>query len=222
MPQTMPLQTVTRTRRKISMPVDCSFTKTSKLDIVVGVQVRKLRRLNHITMRDLAKASSISLPTLSRIETGRRSVSLRMLQKLAGGLRVPLRHLLESESPPTSHQLSKPLSKGKATHRFQTGRLAIGAHRVCVNTTNELPNVCHASGPTLVHLARGTCIYRYGLAQQRMEGGDTLLIRPKVRHGLYKALKRPIELIIVVVAARMFMLWPNWSKETCLMVCEML
>ena len=110
-----------------------------RLDMLIGVHVRKLRRLYSLTLQDLAKASQTSVPTLSRIESGRRSISLRMLQKLACGLRVPLGLLLDAEThlAPTKLQSWKNHSV-TSLPPYQHGGLTLEAF-VIANTIAKLP-----------------------------------------------------------------------------------
>ena len=199
-----------------------SHVAPARLDMLIGVQVRKLRRMNHIAMRDLSNASKISLPTLSRIENGRRSVSLSMLQKLARGLGVPIHQLVEAEShiAPTSHQPRETVAKGKFASAYQSGRLRLEAHRTLTTSKNEQPEMHRSSGPTTVHVCRGECVYQYGTRSQTLGEGDSLLIGARIRHGLLKALKLPVELIVIATTLRSMLTPPNWASDLCVMVCE--
>jgi transcriptional regulator with XRE-family HTH domain len=56
----------------------------------LGLRVRELRRLRHLTVRELAERAQVSASMISQIETGRTGASVVSLRRIAAGLGVPL------------------------------------------------------------------------------------------------------------------------------------
>lgn len=64
----------------------------------IGSTLRRLRLEQGKTLRDLALASSVSLPYLSEIERGRKEASSEILDSLSRALDVPLESVLHEVS----------------------------------------------------------------------------------------------------------------------------
>ena len=56
---------------------------------VVGANVRALREARGLPQEELAHLAAIHPTYLSGVETGKRNLSLRVLERLASALRVP-------------------------------------------------------------------------------------------------------------------------------------
>jgi len=57
-------------------------------DIGIGVKLRHTRKVKGLTLKQLADAAGCSESLLSKIENGRATPSLKMLQKLSSGLEM--------------------------------------------------------------------------------------------------------------------------------------
>ncbi|MGB3730791.1 helix-turn-helix domain-containing protein [Microbacterium sp.] len=68
------------------------------LEQVVRTRLRSLRRAQSLSLDDLAERSHLSTSTISRIETGKRSIGLDVLLPLARALRTDVETLLEDDS----------------------------------------------------------------------------------------------------------------------------
>jgi transcriptional regulator with XRE-family HTH domain len=68
------------------------------LDALVRSRIRSLRQAQGWSLDALAERSNLSPSTISRIETGKRAISLDVLLPLARALQVDLESLLEGES----------------------------------------------------------------------------------------------------------------------------
>jgi transcriptional regulator with XRE-family HTH domain len=68
----------------------------SVIENVVRTRLRSLRTTLGLSLDDLAARTQLSPSTISRVETGRRALSLDILVSLARGLQVDLDALLES------------------------------------------------------------------------------------------------------------------------------
>ncbi|WP_298867772.1 helix-turn-helix domain-containing protein [uncultured Microbacterium sp.] len=69
----------------------------SDLEQIVRTRLRSLRRAQSLSLDDLAERSHLSTSTISRIETGKRSIGLDVLLPLARALRTDVETLLEDD-----------------------------------------------------------------------------------------------------------------------------
>jgi transcriptional regulator with XRE-family HTH domain len=68
---------------------------TDEIEQVVRTRLRSLRRTLGLSLDDLAARANLSASTISRVETGRRTISLDVLVPLAAALQVNLDALLD-------------------------------------------------------------------------------------------------------------------------------
>ena len=64
------------------------------LTLVMAVLLRHWREQRGLSVRALAERAGVSYPTISRIESGRMSPTVEMLEKLAKALDIDARDLL--------------------------------------------------------------------------------------------------------------------------------
>ena len=74
------------------------MTGSSEVEQVVRTRLRSLRRTLGLSLDELAERTNLSPSTISRIETGKRSISLDVLVPLARGLQVDIESLLGVET----------------------------------------------------------------------------------------------------------------------------
>ena len=60
----------------------------------IGLRIKALRRLKHVTQQELARKVNISVTMLSNIETGQKIPHPQLLQNIASSLSVPDEELL--------------------------------------------------------------------------------------------------------------------------------
>lgn len=71
-----------------------SDVKITKNDIKLGKRIRRLRRRASLTQEKLAEKVNVSTTHIGLVETGKRRISLKTLQKIASALRTKVRDLL--------------------------------------------------------------------------------------------------------------------------------
>ena len=69
----------------------------SEIEQMVRTRLRGLRTAQGLSLDDLAERSHLSPSTISRIETGRRAISLDVLLSLARALRTDVETLLAED-----------------------------------------------------------------------------------------------------------------------------
>ena len=72
----------------------CSMTGSDAVESAVRARLRSLRRTLGWSLDDLAQRCHLSTSTISRIETGKRAISLDVLIALADALEVDLNALV--------------------------------------------------------------------------------------------------------------------------------
>jgi DNA-binding XRE family transcriptional regulator len=73
-------------------------TKLDDIELVVRTRLRSLRHTLGLSLDELAARTNLSPSTISRVETGKRSISLDILLPLAAALQVDLDVLLDVHS----------------------------------------------------------------------------------------------------------------------------
>jgi quercetin dioxygenase-like cupin family protein len=69
--------------------------QAGEIEQLVRIRLRSLRTSLGLSLDDLAERTSLSASTISRVETGKRTISLDVLLPLAAGLQVGLDTLLD-------------------------------------------------------------------------------------------------------------------------------
>lgn len=85
------------------------------IEQVVRTRLRSLRNTLGLTLDDLAARANLSPSTISRVETGKRTISLDILLPLAAALQVDLEALLDVHSDGDVVIRPTPTTSGKRT-----------------------------------------------------------------------------------------------------------
>ena len=91
------------------------MTELNEIEWVVRTRLRSLRNTLGLSLDDLADRANLSPSTISRIETGKRTISLDVLLPLARALQVDLDSLLDVRSDDDVVIRPVPSSSGERT-----------------------------------------------------------------------------------------------------------
>jgi transcriptional regulator with XRE-family HTH domain len=91
------------------------MTEPNQIEQVVRARLRSLRTTLGLSLDDLAARTNLSPSTISRVETGKRTISLDVLLPLAAGLNVDLDSLLAVDSDEDVVIRPTPTNAGKRT-----------------------------------------------------------------------------------------------------------
>ncbi len=69
---------------------------------IIGVNIRRLREAQGLSLSGLARHSGIAKATLSALESGNSNPTIATLEALSGALHVPLRELLAGQAEPST------------------------------------------------------------------------------------------------------------------------
>jgi transcriptional regulator with XRE-family HTH domain len=175
----------------------------------VGGQLQTVRRHRGWSLRELAKASGLSLTTVHQIETGRTSPGLGTLQSLATALGVPIGVLFDGQAPaaPAVHVAARErpgvaipggrlerLASGLASQRLRGFVLTLGPR----TETGPAP-IVHA-GQELVLGLEGACVYEVAGRRYSLDSGDSLLFEATQPHRALNPGPRPARVALVLYA----------------------
>ena len=91
------------------------MTELSEIEQLVRARLRSLRSTLGLSLEELAARTRLSPSTISRVETGKRTISLDVLVPLARALQVDLDALLDVRSDEDVVIRPRPSSSGKRT-----------------------------------------------------------------------------------------------------------
>ena len=183
----------------------------TKIDVVVGWTVNKLRRERGMTVTSLAKCAGMSAGMISRIENGQVSPSLGTLDAIAEALSVPVMALLAQGSGKadvyhmragggipsrriTPNHAHEYLLLGK--HSGPGGSFEAARVRIIRDEAGELPRYQH-DGHVFLTVASGKARYSCGNAEFELAPGDTLSFDAKLEHGVVEIQSPEVEFITV-------------------------
>jgi transcriptional regulator with XRE-family HTH domain len=175
----------------------------------IGEQLEAVRRHRGLTLRELAKASGLSLTTVHQIEAGRTSPGLATLQSLATALGVSLGALLDGNVQPACavhlRAAERPgvsipggrlerLASGLASQRLRGLVLVLGPRR----ETGATP-IVHP-GQELVLGLEGSCAYEVAGRRYPLEPGDSLLFEGTQPHRALNPGPRRARVLLLLYA----------------------
>jgi transcriptional regulator with XRE-family HTH domain len=159
--------------------------------IDVGLRLRQLREERNVSMRALARRSSLSANALSMIERGLTSPSVSTLHKLATALQVPITAFFRQE--PTRAKIVFRKASERNRISFMRGVIeGLGGESfigrvegfllTLENGGSSGPNSMLHSGHELVFVLRGKLEYEVDGQQFILEAGDSLIFSTQLTH----------------------------------------
>lgn len=173
----------------------------------VAQRLRELRESRHISLRQLARTSGISVNTLSQIERGITSPSISTLYKLVDALGVPITAMFRAEpqleeivfrKASQRTQLSFPLG----TMEGLGGEVFVGRMQPFIFTLDSAAN---SGSEAIVHTGHEFVLCLQGELEYRIEErifiltpGDSLLFAARLRHCWHNRGQSPVQAVIVL------------------------
>lgn len=174
----------------------------------VGDRLRELRQERGMSMRSLARASSLSTNALSMIERGRTSPSVSTLVKIAGALGVPITAFFRLEPPKRDIVYRKANTRGRVTLPRGSleglgGEEFIGGVEPLLLTLEPGANSGQAqmlhSGHEFVLCLSGQLEYSVEGQRFMLEAGDSLLFAAQLEHR-WRNVNRGLTRAIIVLS----------------------
>jgi len=187
------------------------------VEVAVGRTLREMREARKMTARDLAGRAGISAAMVSRIEAGRVSASLKVLEQLAAALETPPASLFRDMGAGVAdfthvragQGLGSIRTLGEHTHMFTV----LGFHRrrelqfEAVMVTIErneraAPPTYTGHGCVFVYVLEGEAVYRYGRRTVTLGPGDSVSLDAEIRYGVQEVLTPRLHFLSVQAESR--------------------
>jgi len=177
----------------------------------VGVEVRRLRRTQDMTVSELAKSASMSQGMLSRLENGQTMPSLTTLNNLAEALNVPISSFFTGMERSTDVSFV-PANQGLMIDRRGTRRghlyqlLGYGVNSVprmepyliTLTEESETYGEFRHEGVELIYMQTGKLVYRHGDTTYPLGPGDSLFFDAITPHGPVELIELPCTYLSVI------------------------
>ncbi len=122
----------------------------------VGPRLRRLRTQRRITLTDLASSTGISKSTLSRLETGQRQPTLKLLLALSHAYRVPLDDLVAAPEQGDPRIRLRPGSvKGRTVIPLTREPGGVQAWKIVIPTSKVTPEPRAHEGNEWIYILSG-------------------------------------------------------------------
>ena len=194
-----------------SEPID-EFTQPEALSQFVGIELKKNRLAQHLTIQDVSELSGISRGMLSRIENGQATPSLDTLFRLSKTLGITMSNLFKDFDAPEGDANYVPKGEGMDVARRGTKRGHVyellsydqGPKKLfepLLITLDDqsvvFPRFQHA-GTEFIYMLKGKMDYRHGKQIYRLKPGDALTFDGNVPHGPENLISVPIKFLTVI------------------------
>ena len=194
-----------------SQPID-EFPQPEALSQFVGIELKKNRLAQHLTIQDVSELSGISRGMLSRIENGQATPSLDTLFRLSKTLGITISNLFKDFDAPEGDANYVPKGEGMDVARRGTKRGHVyellsydqGPKKlfepllITLDDQSEVfPRFQHA-GTEFIYMLKGKMDYRHGKQIYRLKPGDALTFDGNVPHGPEDLISVPIKFLTVI------------------------
>jgi transcriptional regulator with XRE-family HTH domain len=179
---------------------------------ILGDRVKRLREAKGLSLRELARSTSVSAPMLSQVERGETSPTLAVATKIAAGLDLTLSRLLRLDEEPhvVLVRRSERRDVRRDGHRFEelTPPLPGQPHAVTVHTLRAGGATGGPGDPPLhepgsretVLVQSGTIVLVCGDDRFELEEGDAVTFDADLSHHFENPAKRTSTFLAVVTS----------------------
>lgn len=185
------------------------------LALLIGNQIRILRKRMELTGADLAARAGMSAGMLSKIENGSVSASLESLESLAEALNVPLTTLFASYEERRDCSFVR-AGQGvtierrgtKAGHQYQllgasiSGDLVVEPYLITLSDEAEPYPVFQHVGIELIYMLTGVVRYRHADKTYLLRPGDAMMFDAAAPHGPEALDRLPSTYLSIIIYAR--------------------
>lgn len=173
------------------------MTKHNEIEQVVRTRLRSLRKTLGLSLDELAARANLSPSTLSRVETGKRTISLDVLPPLAMALQVDLDTLLDVRSDDDVVIRPTPNNSGERTtwmlSRPTSSTIAV---KMRLEPTREKPEQRVHPGYDWFFVIEGRVRLWLGEREITVETGEAAEFATMTPHA-FVAIDGPAELVMI-------------------------
>ena len=173
------------------------MTETSDIEHVVRTRLRSLRTTLGLSLDELAARTNLSPSTISRVETGKRTISLDVLLPLAAGLQVGLDTLLDASTDddvvirPTPSR-----SGGRTTWMLSRPGGSTVALKTRLEPTRRRPQQRVHPGHDWLFVLSGRVLLSLGEREITVNAGEAAEFATMTPHA-FTAIDEPAELLMI-------------------------
>jgi len=175
---------------------------------LIGQRLRELRKKHDWTLADVAKRTSISVGTLSKLERGKTDLNFTSVNKLANGLGLPVTDLT---NPPGSFEGRRAITIGGQGVIFETPDVVYevlcsevsnhqqGYLKVVIKSHRFDPNIPwhRHNGQEFIYVLAGRMELHTELyAPVELKAGDSILFDSSMGHHYVSAGRKDAEILI--------------------------
>jgi len=164
----------------------------------VGPRLRAIRKQRRRTLADVAADTGISVPTLSRLESGRRRPTLELLLPLAETYGVPIDELIGA--PPTGDPRThlRPMRyKGMTVVPLADRIGGPQAHKLIITPGRRPPEQTVHEGYEWMYVLRGRLRLLLGDQEMVLAEGEAAEFDTRVPHWFDSADAEPVEVLVL-------------------------
>lgn len=186
--------------------------RDTSLELAVGTQVRSTRQALGVTLADLARAATLSVGMLSKIENGQTSPSLATLESLAVSLNVPIATFFTKFDEKREATFVK-RGQGLAIERRGSSKghlyqllghslrspINIEPFLITLDENSDAFPIFQHQGIEFIYMLKGEITYRHGNQTYTLKLGDSLFFDAQALHGPLELRKLPAVYLSVIV-----------------------
>jgi transcriptional regulator with XRE-family HTH domain len=172
--------------------------ETNDMEQVVRVRLRSLRNTLGLSLDELATRTNLSASTISRVETGKRTISLDVLLPLARALNVDLDSLLDvsNDDDVVIRPSPSPKADGVTTWMLSRATATTIAMKMRLEPTEQAPPQQVHPGHDWFVVIEGRVRLLLGDRELTIETGEAAEFATMTPHAI-AALDEPAEVVMV-------------------------
>lgn len=167
----------------------------------VGPRLRALRKQRSSTLEQLAERTGISVSTLSRLESGRRRPTLKLLLALARAHQVPLDELVGAPTTGDPRIHTRPVERDGVTWvPLSRNPEGLNVFKQIVPVSPQRPERLEQrvhEGHEWLYVISGRLQLALGEQEFVLTDGEAAEFDTRVPHGTANAGRKPLELLII-------------------------
>ena len=173
------------------------MTELNEIESVVRTRLRSLRNTLGLSLDELAARTNLSPSTISRVETGKRTISLDILLPLAAALQVDLDALLDVRSDDDVVIRPAPNSSGeRTTWMLSRPTASTIAVKMRIEPTGKAQEQRVHPGHDWFFVITGRVRLLLGEREITVQAGESAEFSTMTPHA-FAAIDRPAELIMI-------------------------
>ena len=156
----------------------------------IGEKIRKIRQINSLTLRDLSGKTGISVPMISKIETGQTSPSISTYANIASGLGISLGTLITDDLQDADISIVRSTERPVISRGSYIGSpLAFKKYKKKMEpfifeypVKKNISEVFQHENEEMIFVLKGTIEFKYGEKKVVLKKGDCVYFNGNTPH----------------------------------------